>query len=66
MKSISLLLLVLLLTGCGTVKERGGAMDKFFDCLGDSSKCKDIMNKKQKETFEKQISDDEESWNEQQ
>ncbi len=40
--------------------------DKFFDCLGDSSKCKDIMNKKQKETFEKQISDDEESWNEQQ
>jgi len=33
------------------------SMGKFFDCLGDSSKCKDIMNKEQKETFEKQVSE---------
>jgi hypothetical protein len=31
------------------------AMDKFFECLGDSSKCKDIMTEDQKKSFEKQL-----------
>jgi len=40
---------VVLLSGCSTknnYKEEPKltAMEKFFDCLGDSSKCKDIKN----------------------
>ena len=48
---------MLILTGCSTPKKEPtlGAMDKFFECLGDSSKCKDIMSPEQKETFEEQI-----------
>ena len=53
---IRVLIILLLLTGCSTKKEPTlGAMDKFFECLGDSSKCKNIMNKEQKKTFEEQI-----------
>ena len=53
---IRILIILILLTGCSTKKEPTlGAMDKFFECLGDSSKCKDIMNKEQKKNFEEQI-----------
>ena len=51
------LIVCLLLAGCAKPKKPTlGAMDKFFDCLGDSSKCKDIINKEQKENFEEHIS----------
>lgn len=68
---IRILIILILLTGCSTknkhyctddgcpdfYKEESEltAMDKFFECLGDSSKCKDIMNKEQKQNFEEQI-----------
>ena len=59
-KNSLMILIIVLLVGCvkqtHTDTEYGlTSMGKFFDCLGDSSKCKDIMNKEQKETFEKQI-----------
>ncbi len=53
--SILLILFTLLIACAKESKSELNAMEKFFDCLGDSSKCKDIMNKEQKETFEKQI-----------
>ena len=60
-KNSIMIMIIALLVGCvkqtHTDTEYGlTSMDKFFECLGDSSKCKDIMNKEQKETFEKQVS----------
>ncbi len=52
---IRILIILLVLTGCAKKEPTLNAMDKFFECLGDSSKCKNIMNKEQKENFEEQI-----------
>ena len=57
---ISCLVVVLvLITNCTTKptpeQKTMNAMDKFFECLGDSSKCKDIMTEEQKKSFEKQL-----------
>ena len=58
MKSISLLLLVLLVSGCGTVKQKTNTMGDFFEALG-SGDIEFIKKMKKKQT-----TDDEESWNE--
>ena len=52
---IRILIILLVLTGCAKKEPTLNAMEKFFDCLGDSTKCKDIMNKEQKKNFEEQI-----------
>ena len=41
---VRVLIILLLLTGCSTPKKEPtlGAMDKFFECLGDSSKCEKL------------------------
>jgi hypothetical protein len=41
----SLMILVLLaFVGCAKEKPTFNALDKFFDCLGDSSKCEKLKN----------------------
>ena len=46
MKSFILILAMVLCVSCTTKNTNGGpklnAMEKFFDCLGDSSKCKEL------------------------
>lgn len=59
MKSITLVLLVLMLTGCGTVKEKTGAIGKFFDAIG-SGDMSFIKKMKDKQTPR----DDEKDWEE--
>ena len=34
MKTLTLILLVLMLSGCGTVKEKTGTIGKFIDAIG--------------------------------
>tara|TARA_B100000902_G_scaffold263546_1_gene249698 strand:+ start:3342 stop:3515 length:174 start_codon:yes stop_codon:yes gene_type:complete len=53
---IRVLIILLVLTGCAKKEPTLNAMDKFFECLGDSSKCKNIMNNEQKKNFDEQIS----------
>ena len=38
MKTLTLILLVLMLTGCGTVKEKTGTIGKFIDAIGSDLK----------------------------
>jgi uncharacterized protein YceK len=59
MKSITLVLLVLMLTGCGTVKEKTGTIGKFFDAIG-SGDMSFIKKMKDKQTQ----TDDEKDWEE--
>ena len=59
MKSITLVLLVLMLTGCGTVKEKTGTIGKFIDAIG-SGDMSFIKKMKDKQTQ----TDDEKDWEE--
>ena len=59
MKTLTLFLLVLMLTGCSTVKEKTGAVGKFIDAIGsgDVSFIKTMKGKQSQE-------DDEKAWEE--
>ena len=59
MKSITLDLLVLMLTGCGTDKEKTGAIGKFIDAIG-SGDMSFIKKMKDKQSPR----DDEKDWEE--
>ena len=39
-----MILVLLAFVGCSKEKPTFNALDKFFDCLGDSSKCEKLKN----------------------
>ncbi len=57
MKTLTLILLVLMLSGCGTVKEKTGTIGKFIDAIG-SGDMSFIKKMKDKQTQR----DDEKDW----
>jgi uncharacterized protein YceK len=59
MKSLALVLVVLMLTGCGSVKERTGTVGKFLDAIGSGD-----MSFIKKTKSEQSQADDEKAWEE--